>query len=74
MKITGTELREWWAKGTPVRYHGEMYKVHRMSYGDYFLEPTSWQGGERDGFAPDTQWFYKKDAKRDIYGLESNRV
>jgi hypothetical protein len=34
----------------------EKYKMHKMSYGDYFIEPETWKGGELDGFAPGTIW------------------
>lgn len=73
MKITKTELHDWWSKGTPIRYKKTIYQVHKMSYGDYFLEPKDWKGGERDGFSPKVQWFYLKDPQKQIYGLEANK-
>ena len=74
MQILKQHLQNWWSKGTTIRYQKELYQVHKMSYGDYFLEPKSWNGGETDGFAPKTQWFYLKDAQAGIYGLESNKA
>jgi len=32
------------------------YRIGKMNYGDYFLEPTKWTGGETDGFSPETIW------------------
>lgn len=73
MKITREDLREWHLKDLTVRVRGRLYRVGKMSYGDYFLEPRDWKGGEKDGFSPDTDWFYLVDAQKGIYGLESNR-
>ncbi|MDO8521525.1 MAG: hypothetical protein Q7S52_05415 [bacterium] len=67
-KIYKENLHEWWAKGNTIRHGGKLYKVHKMSYGDYFLEPTTWAGGELDGFAPNTKWFYKKENSQE-YGV-----
>lgn len=46
-------LRAHWEKS--IRLRGAEYRVGRMSYGDWFLEPKPW-GGERDGFASGTLW------------------
>lgn len=59
-KISKENLHEWWSKNITIRHGGNLYKVHKMSYGEYFLEPTNWKGGELDGFAPDTKWFLRK--------------
>ena len=32
------------------------FTINRMNYGDYFLEPEEWKGGETEGFAPNTIW------------------
>jgi hypothetical protein len=65
-KITAEDLRQWWSKNETIRYSGKLYRVGKMSYGQYFLEPKSWPGGENDGFASDTYWFEKVE-KEDRY-------
>ena len=74
MKITKEDLREWWGKDLTIRYRGDLYRVGKMSYGAYFLEPRSYKGGELDGFSSKTIWLYLKDAKKGIYGLETNKI
>lgn len=60
---TGEELHNLWGSGKVITFKGQKYTVNKMSYGDYFLEPVGWKGGERDGFAPGTLWFkYMGDA------------
>ena len=74
--ISEENLRDWWSKDTTIRVKDILYRIGRMSYGNYFLEPRSWNNtghGEKDGHSPVTDWFYLKDAKKRIYGLESNR-
>jgi len=65
--FTRGQLYEYWVKGIPL--FGNMI-VHRMSYGDYFLEPQSWQGGERAGFSPATIWPELIDAKKQLYSVQ----
>jgi len=51
------KLKEYWSNGKKLTYNGIKYRVGRMSYGDYFLEPKAgWKLGERDGFAKGTLW------------------
>lgn len=45
-------LYKHWASGETWKG----YRIGRMSYGDYFLEPKGWKGGELDGFARGTLW------------------
>lgn len=49
-------IKDWlyqhWASGGTWKG----YRIGRMSYGEYFLEPKSWQGGELDGFPRGTLW------------------
>ena len=67
MKITQEDLREWWGKDLTVRYKSRLYRVGKMSYGDYFLEPRDYKGGERDPHSPHTRFFYLKEPK--VYGI-----
>lgn len=69
MKITAEDLKEWWGENLTIRYKNKLYKVKKMSYGDYFLEPIDWKGGEKDGFAPDTRWFYRKQGENNVFGV-----
>ena len=55
MTLTKEELRRLWSTGEEING----YKVHKMSYGDYFIEPSIWKGGEKDGFSINTKWFTK---------------
>ena len=67
-KFKEDEISKAWGKGNTVTYKGKEYRVCKMSYGDYFLEHTNWEGGERDGFSEDTLWLEK--AKNNSYFYE----
>lgn len=54
-------IEEVWAQESTINIGAREYTVHRMSYGQYFLEPADYKGGELDGFAPDTKWLRKTD-------------
>lgn len=53
-----------WASGKKFKLEKKTYTMHKMSYGDYFAEPSNWRGGENDGFASGTLWFRKQN----LYG------
>jgi len=55
MDFTPEEIRELWGNGKPIKIDNKDYRVNKMSYGDYFAEPTSWKGGEKDGFSPNVK-------------------
>jgi len=61
--FTADELREHWGKGTNINYKGTLYRVGKMSYGDYFLEPFNPKyplgKGEREPFEKGTLWLEK---------------
>ena len=69
--INGNDLRTYWGSGETIEIENKKYSVHRMSYGDYFLEQFGKERGEREGFSSDTLWLKKIDIKRDIYGIAS---
>jgi len=48
-----------WSEGLIFSLYGKEYYVHRMSYGDYFIEPVEYQGSETKGFSKKTKWFEK---------------
>ena len=52
-------LQTCWAKEQPLRLNGIAYRVGRMSYGQYFLEPGI-TGGERAPFNQGTIWIVKQ--------------
>lgn len=62
MKITKKDLQEWVMNGTPVRYHGVIYKCHYNGI-RYFL----WSAIERE-----TIDIYKKG--HGVYGLVTNKI
>lgn len=51
-------VHQFWSNGKPMEYNGKKYRVAKMSYGTYFLEPWNDkypQGrGERFNFASGT--------------------
>ncbi|HAX61456.1 MAG TPA: hypothetical protein DCX95_02710 [Elusimicrobia bacterium] len=63
--IDGEKLRFLRANNIGLIIAGKKYTIHKMSYGDYFLEPNGWAGEERDGFAPGTLWL-EKDIKKGV--------
>lgn len=65
MTFTAEQIQNAWGKGTTVSMGKKEFTVHRMSYGDYFLQPTKYMFyGERDGFPPGTKWLEKKIVNR----------
>jgi hypothetical protein len=67
MKYEKEYIQRAWQYETKVQYKGNDYTVHKMSYGDYFLEPIAWRGGERDGFSKDTIWLEKEIINNKVY-------
>jgi len=63
-----------WGDGKPLIHKGESYTVHKMSYGDFFLEPSKMTPrekkryyGETKPFHPRTKWLGLADAKKRLY-------
>ena len=65
--IKGTDLRLYWSKGIPLVYKGKAYRVGKMSYGDYFLEPGKPQG-ETKPFNRGTKWTERIE-KTDVFKI-----
>ena len=61
--ILGEALRRCWSNGEKIRVDGKSYSVHKMSYGDYFLEPLGKELPESEGFAVGTLWLEKSKKK-----------
>ena len=55
MKVEKSIIRRDWANGNKWNINGVDYRVGRMSYGDYFLEPGS-EGKETEPFNVGTIW------------------
>ena len=49
-----------WAEGKNITRKGIIYRVGRMSYGDYFLEPARPERTEREPFNKETIWIEKR--------------
>ena len=58
MEYTKDYLREHWSSGKKIMVQGKMYRVGRMSYGQYFFE-TGKERGETKGFNQGTKWLFK---------------
>lgn len=59
MKITIDEIELLWSKEQLLTINGVNYSVHKMSYGDWFLEPAGYELPETEGFAKGTKWLRK---------------
>ena len=59
MEKTSEEMYILWSTGKAFLLNGIKYSMHKMSYGDYFAEPTSYKGVEKDGFSNDIIWYEK---------------
>jgi len=68
--LKGEVLQECWGREKPLEIKNKKYSVHRMSYGDWFLEPLGKERGETEGFASGTLWLEKIDPKKDIFTIE----
>lgn len=69
MEFKGDKLRELWGNGKRLILEGIAYRVGKMSYGTYFLEPGPMRG-ETEGFCNGTLWLEKTNYKRDLYSVE----
>lgn len=55
MRVEESIIKRDWAKGNKWNINGIEYRVGKMSYGDYFLEPGL-EGRETDPFNKGTIW------------------
>lgn len=56
------KVRELWSSGKRITLNKTSYRVGRMSYGDYFLEPGI-ETGETKPFNHNTLWLQKVTEK-----------
>ena len=64
--LEGSDLRQHWAMGSRIKNGGVSYRVGRMSYGDYFLEPGE-PAAETKPFNNGTIWLHHVIGKKDMY-------
>ena len=69
MEIKESELIEYWGSSSSFVYEGKDYRVGRMSYGDFFLEPGESQG-ETKPFNKGTLWLKLFDPKKCTYEVD----
>ena len=69
MEFNQATLYYCWASGSRLKLNGKQYRVGKMSYGDFFLEPGP-ERGEKTPFNHGTIWLIKERIDkngRDIY-------
>lgn len=59
MKFTQEEIYKYWSNEACITIEGTSYRVGKMSYGDYFLEPGV-DRGELTDFNTGTLWLRKE--------------
>ena len=67
--FTEDKIRELWTKGKSVTIDGMTYRVGKMSYGDYFLEPGK-DMGEKFPFNHGTIWLRRSGKDKNIFVIE----
>lgn len=60
-----------WSQGKSMFILKRKYSVHKMSYGQFFLEPVGWTGGEMDGFADGTIWLTKHPENNQLFVFDT---
>lgn len=74
MRIAKEEITGAWSNGSTVTAGDRRWRVGRMSYGDFFLEPAELAPlGEREGFATGTLWgeLKKEDNNAQYFEFEA---
>lgn len=68
---TEDALRKMWGSGEKVMFRGKKYLVGKMSYGQYFFEPTSKkQRKETDPFGTGTLWLKRTKKYKSLYEFD----
>ena len=74
--FTADELHEHWGNEKTIAHKDKKYRVGKMSYGDYFLEPVMTKRerdlyyGETKPFHPRTLWLEKIEKHPYFYKIE----
>jgi len=74
--FTADELRKHWGNEKPIAHKDKKYRVGKMSYGDYFLEPVMTEKekklyyGETKPFHPETLWLEKVERRPYFFKVE----
>ncbi|MCD6492424.1 MAG: hypothetical protein J7K36_01260 [Archaeoglobaceae archaeon] len=66
IRFSEKELRKLWSEEKSIILNGKKYRIGKMSYGDYFLEPGK-DKGESAGFNKGTIWLERKTLKNRIF-------
>lgn len=66
--IKKSDLIYYWNKGTRLFYKDRFYRVGKMSYGQYFLEPGK-DRGEQAPFNKGTLWLEKCEFDKNYYTI-----
>jgi len=74
MQFSKEDINKLWSKEGPITINGKVYRVGKMSYGQYFLEPATWKGGETDGFSSETLWLEIVEGKPNLLQIERGFV
>lgn len=68
--IPEQRIRQYWSGKEPIIYKKEKYRVGRMSYGDFFLEPYNEEypegRGEQFPFAKGTLWLKRHPFMKEL--------
>lgn len=59
------KIQKSWGLGKPLIHEGKKYRIGRMSYGTYFLEPAHYKGRETDPFPDGTLWLERSKEKEE---------
>ena len=72
MTIEKEKIYQHWSNETKIKIKDKEYRVGKMSYGDYFLEPyeESKNLGENDDFVKGTLWLQKVENKPNLLKME----
>ncbi len=72
MKFNKKEIIRLWGNGLPLRVNYKDYKVYKMSYGQYFLEPANIEVRETEGFSKDVIWLINNKDNINILEVDIN--
>ena len=74
-EYSSEQLHHHWSTGKPLSHKGKDYGVHKMSYGDHFLQPYDKKHpegrGEKSTNTKGEIWL-RKDSKVNQYGVKQH--
>jgi len=66
--VRESALYDHWANEESITFNGKIYRVGKMSYGEYFFEPAGYTN-ENMPFRKGTLWAVLVDKKRRLYEM-----